>query len=345
MSKTIVRLKDLLKECNEQKKTKVEDILTEDEIDGTSMTNNPNEKYRKSRVISPVKKHRRVQDIQGFLNYCKWRIGEITEKVKPKAIFLSTLTAYKKQDFSNVGIGYQEACKDYEDLVRKAAYTDLRKKNGETFKKYNQEQKANKTIKNPKNAKAFAEAQKQFESWLSEISTFKQVISRRHPKYSRFVQTYINVPDASYLPKYVGDTLQKKAYRKILKDYQFCKNRLVFKQLKKDYLKRFFELTSPTATPVLEDAYMTIDSIIKSVNYDDLPLFIPTVPIDGDAKEPSIESKRIKGLANKVKQAVEHKQVSIEPVEKSVQTIVTSELDCFLTTLKKHGVTEITLKF
>lgn len=343
MSKMIVRLEDLAKKFNE-KQTKVEDVLTEDEIDGTSMTNNPNEKYRKSRVISPVKKHRRVQDIQGFLNYCKWRIGEITEKVKPKAIFLSTLTAYKKQDFSNIGIGYQEACKDYEDLVRKAAYTDLRKKNGENFKNYNEQQKAKKTIKNAKNALAHDNAMKQFESWLDEIATYKQAISRKHPKYSRFVQTFINVPDAAYLPKYVSDALSKKKYSYIINDYHYSKDRLVYSKGRSEDLKKFFKLTSPTAIPRLEDAYMTKDLIIKSVNYDDLPLYIPTIPVDEAISYATIDTAQTKKVVEKVVKAVETDKPSIVEQEPK-QVELPNAFKEFLGTLKEFGVSEITLKF
>lgn len=109
--------------------TRLEDLLTPEQIDGSSLTINPDKKFRKSRIITDIElaKYKRPTKIKEMLNYCKFRLGDLETCAKPSPSVLNILYSYKAGKLDRISSGYLEAIKDYKELIDNAMAIDLRK--------------------------------------------------------------------------------------------------------------------------------------------------------------------------------------------------------------------------
>ena len=104
------------------------DEAEEAKTDGSAMTVNPEEKFRKKRVVTPAKeaKYKRVAKVQEFLNYCRFRIGELEVCEKPSSYVIKVFYNYKANRLDKIPQGYMAAINTHKDLVNKAVNVDLR---------------------------------------------------------------------------------------------------------------------------------------------------------------------------------------------------------------------------
>lgn len=133
------------------------DEAEEAKIDGSAMTVNPEEKFRKKRIVTPAKetKYKRVAKVQEFLNYCRFRVGELEVCEKPSAYIIKVFYNYKANRLDKIPQGYMAAINTHKDLINRAINVDLR------------------STSNSKNAKATKQAttlrnraKENFEHWL-----------------------------------------------------------------------------------------------------------------------------------------------------------------------------------
>lgn len=312
-------------------KSKQEREQLEDEISGRNLTVNPDEKYRKARLISPVKKYRRVTPVQDFLNYCKWRVGERSEVSKPLAVFGSVLTAVKKGDLSTVSAGYQQAYTDYKDLIDRAANVDMRSK---------RKQDSSYLIK--ANKVKIDEHKAKLRQALTEIINLKQGISRHIGTKAAEIARCIAKPDTKYAAGYIKEVLQEPFFKTSMANYRHYKGRLIHKDIKPADIQQFRKISSPMAEPTLEDAYLTLSNIVKSVNYSDFPLYATvTVEEPEKPKKPKKTKAELDDLSNKVTEAVEEGKMSIVEPEQPTS----DSLEGLISRLKALGVKEFSIKF
>lgn len=155
-------------------------------VDGSAFTTNPNVKYRRKRVITPSEetKRKRASFVQEFINYCKWRIGEIEICSNPHKIVKNVLTFYRTGKIEKIPAGYIEAIKCNRVLVDKAINVDKREILAKT-KKLNAKLKYNEMIENEK---SLPEKIK-----LTNISPTKSITHIKKDKKSSSVKSSKNV--------------------------------------------------------------------------------------------------------------------------------------------------------
>lgn len=107
------------------------DETEEVKIDGSAMTVNPEEKFRKKRIVTPAKetKYKRVAKVQDFLNYCRFRVGELEVCEKPSAYVIKVFYNYKANKLDEIPQGYMAAINTHKDLIDRAVNVDLRSTN------------------------------------------------------------------------------------------------------------------------------------------------------------------------------------------------------------------------
>lgn len=133
------------------------DEAEEAKIDGSAMTVNPEEKFRKKRVVTPAKetKYKRVAKVQEFLNYCRFRVGELEVCEKPSAYVIKVFYNYKANRLDKIPQGYMAAIGTHKDLIDKAINVDLRSTSNTTNAKATKQAV---TLRN--------RAKENFEHWL-----------------------------------------------------------------------------------------------------------------------------------------------------------------------------------
>ena len=101
---------------------------TDPNVDGSAQTVNPEEKFRKKRIITPANetKYKRTTYVQEMLNYCRWKVGELETCDKPHCSALNALLNYKKGKLDKISQGYLEAIETHKELVEKANKIDGR---------------------------------------------------------------------------------------------------------------------------------------------------------------------------------------------------------------------------
>ena len=101
---------------------------TNPNVDGSAQTVNPEEKFRKKRIITPANetKYKRTTYVQEMLNYCRWKVGELETCDKPHFSALNALSNYKKGKLDKISQGYLEAIETHKELVEKANKIDGR---------------------------------------------------------------------------------------------------------------------------------------------------------------------------------------------------------------------------
>lgn len=104
------------------------DEAEEAKIDGSAMTVNPEEKFRKKRIVTPAKetKYKRVAKVQEFLNYCRFRVGELKVCEKPSSYIIKVFYNYKAGRLDKIPQGYMAAISTHKDLIDRAINVDLR---------------------------------------------------------------------------------------------------------------------------------------------------------------------------------------------------------------------------
>ena len=95
-STTLNDLPKLFKEQNITAVTKPEDFLTEDQIDGSSMTVNPEIKHRRKRIMSQINYKTKRPHIAEFINACKFIAGETTKMFPISTQHLSILSLLRQ---------------------------------------------------------------------------------------------------------------------------------------------------------------------------------------------------------------------------------------------------------
>lgn len=95
----------------------------QDMIDGSNLTNSPDKKFVKKRIISQGKRTAKIQEL---LNYCRYKTGELPSCEKPPMTIIRILTLVKHGLYDEIPKGYREAYECHKELITKAANIDLR---------------------------------------------------------------------------------------------------------------------------------------------------------------------------------------------------------------------------
>lgn len=175
-----MRLEDLAK-TNEQYKAAekaIEDafqnIENEEIIDGTNLTNNQEVKFRRTRLVSEVRPHKKSIQGKDFINYCEFLIGKRESCSKPKGIFNQILSLIRNDKLEFIIPSYRGLIDSYFDLITKAAEVkpkmakQMIEQNTNTIQIENKEKEKMTKKENQKNIKSLEKAAELFENWLKE---------------------------------------------------------------------------------------------------------------------------------------------------------------------------------
>lgn len=261
--------------------TKPEDLLTPEQIDGSSMTTNPDQKFRRARIITEadMAKYKRPNKIKEMLNYCKFRLGKLATCSKPSPMTLNVLYNYKSGKIDRIPLGYMEAIKDYRDLVDSAMTIDMRHKSNTSDK-----------------TKLETKAQKAFENWLDNLINLNVGISLYNPIYVNHIRKFKQDGIKAKLPKHVKSVLKKEQYVQILTYFMDNHTRLIHYSIPEIKVKAFLQTVGNSSKSKFENAYMTLDNIVKSSNYDDfyLPEYKKPEKVKAVSYSKAIQNKQIK---------------------------------------------------
>ena len=232
--------------------TKPEDFLTEDQIDGSSMTINPEIKHRRKRIMSQINYKTKRPHIAEFINACKFIAGETTKMFPISTQHLGILSLLRQG--KEPPEKYQSVINNNYDTVMLAASFKPR----QIKEKYNVQpiEKETQTVTrtpNAKNIKTSQEAAAKLEQWL--LANMNDEIDfedkPRDSRYASIVAYYKNhngkVP--SYMPKCSKELLDK--YASSLTEFKTKKKRLVRisgEPIKSDYTYAKKDLTSTLNT-------------------------------------------------------------------------------------------------
>lgn len=185
------------------------DMRKPEEIDGSSLTINPDEQFTRKRVLTigeDTRWKRRVP-IPELLNFCKFKLGLIKTCEKPSALILNTLSKIKKGREDELSSGFKAALECYGDLIRQAANVDRRKQNGKSKeRKYNNSSRTNSTVA-------------KFTKWLLINLELRKGDKIPNNRYSSIVSYYVRhdcIP--TYCPLSLLPVLQK--YKEEIKKFR-----------------------------------------------------------------------------------------------------------------------------
>lgn len=226
----------------------IEDILSKEQIDGTSLTENPDVQYRRKRIISKPSKWKRPNKVKEMLNYCKFKVGEIDTCSKVPASVYNVLSNYKRGRLDLIGSGYLEAINTYKDLIDRAIKID-----GNTLRR--KENKVN--THNKHNNEVSSDASQRLIDWLYNIHSNTLLISPRNNTYTMHFTTFKNGKGDGYLPKYITEVLSTPLGRKILENYHHSNGRLVRNTIDASDALEFFKYIKKNGP--LDNAVLTKD--------------------------------------------------------------------------------------
>lgn len=181
------------------------DEAEEAKIDGSAMTVNPEEKFRKKRVVTPAKetKYKRVAKVQEFLNYCRFRVGELEVCEKPSSYVIKVFYNYKANRLDKIPQGYKAAIDTHKDLIDRAVNVDLRSTSNTTNAKA---AKQATTLRN--------RAKENFELWLRiqlGIDIGEKKVSTAYAAYVRRWQLHKKEKVINNLADYVRNICEEYA--------------------------------------------------------------------------------------------------------------------------------------
>lgn len=208
--------------------TKPEDFLTEDQIDGSSMTVNPEIKHRRKRIMSQINYKTKRPHIAEFINACKFIAGETTKMFPISTQHLGILSLLRQG--KEPPEKYQSVINNNYDTVMLAASF----KPKQIKEKYNIQpiEKETQTVTrktNAKNIKTSQEAAAKLEQWL--LANINDEIAfedkPRDSRYSSIISYYKshNGEVPNYMPKCSKEVLDK--YASELAEFKTKKKRLV----------------------------------------------------------------------------------------------------------------------
>lgn len=308
----------------------------ESKVDGSKMTVNPEEKYRKKRIVTPAAntKWKRVTRVQELLNYCRWKVGELETCEKPVSTILNVLHAYRKGELDKISEGYMAAIETHKDLVDRAIATMDKPADKSTAGSW-------------LSAGRIAIAKEKFTLWLESILSGSSCESKK--AYVDYVKLYLNW-------KLTGKR------SKLLKDWiiEICdvliENPSEWKV--NTYTHQILHLTDKI--PELpEEQKKYADESIKQASED-----ISNAPIEDISKAEPTEAPNWEAMYNHKYQECEELKENNELLEKNkldllskleqitklyndaMQAKSTSiDLDAFVASLQSKKVSEFTIKF
>lgn len=305
-------------------------------IDGSKMTVNPEEKYRKKRIVTPAAntKWKRTTKVQELLNYCRWKVGELKTCEKPVSTVLNVLHAYRKGELDKISEGYMAAIETHKDLVDRAIAT--------------MDKPADKSAAGSwLSAGRIRVGKERFTSWLESLLSGSNCESKK--AYTDYVKLYLNW-------KLAGKR------SKLLKDWviEVCdiliENPLEWKV--NTYTHQIIHLTNGIPDLPKEQKQYADESIKQAVEDTN------DIPVEDISKEELTEAPDWESMYNSKCQECEELKENNELLEKNrldllskleqmtklyndaLQAKSTSvDLDAFVASLQSKKVSEFTIKF
>lgn len=323
----------------------IEEILTEEQIDGTNLTENPDIQYRRMRLISKPKKWKRSNKVKEMLNYCKYKVGEIDTCSKVPAVVYTVLSNYKRGRFDLIGSGYMEAINTYKDLIDRAI-----KIRGNNSKRKENKMEVKTEIKNKQNINANFKAKRRLTNWLSNICSNELLISPRNNTYTMHFVTFKNGRGVSYLPRYIGEVLSTDLGQKVLKNYHHSNGRLIRNTINQEDEKEFFKYIKENGP--LDNAVLTENRMFKINNtYTHVDALYGQIPDDGTKKALEILQEKRENRKKETPRTIENpdrqedRQEDINGITVTIKIDNSISLDDLTRVLNNIGVKEFLINF
>ena len=195
--------------------------------DGTNLTDNQEVKFRRTRLVSEVKPHKKSIHGKDFINYCEFLAGKRETCSKPKGIFNQILGLIRNNKPEFIIPSYRGIVESYSDLITQAAKIKPRiakqmvEQNTNKIEQIEPEEtNMQKKLGDKKTNKNTEKAAQKFENWLSENLKTSNLIAEKpmNKVYSGWVSYYLKHDRTlpSYWPN-IAKEIMDKHYQDLIK--------------------------------------------------------------------------------------------------------------------------------